>query len=136
LWFNQIKIVSLGVGGVGVGFRLCLFRFVSWFTIAPQAEVTLVDVKLLHYLLPKSFKIFEIILSLHSICERLVAERGHMIFTFKFHLILYYYYIIYIQFQQINDFFCPKSNEVCLIIREIIHQYKQNKQSPFTSNMN
>ena len=28
-----------------------------------------------------------------------------MIFTFKFHLILYYYYIIYIQFQQINDFF-------------------------------
>jgi hypothetical protein len=48
---------------------------------------------------------FQIILSLHSICERLVAERGHMIFTFKFHLILYYYYIIYIQFQQINDFF-------------------------------
>ena len=59
---------------------------------------------------------FQIIVSLHSICERLVAERGHMIFTFKFHLILYYYYIIYIQFQQINDFFCPKSNGLSSVL--------------------
>jgi alpha-galactosidase/6-phospho-beta-glucosidase family protein len=43
--FNQIKIVSLGVGGGGVGFRLCLFRFVSSLPITPQAEVTLIDFK-------------------------------------------------------------------------------------------